>query len=440
MTTAGDLTRLSAGALVARLHRREISAEAVYRAHLERIKEREPQVGAWVCVNEQAGLAAARQRDAGPIVGPLHGLPVGIKDIIDTVDLPTEYGSPIYAGHRPAWDAACVAALRRAGALVLGKTVTAEFASSHPGKTRHPLNPLHTPGGSSSGSAAGVADCMVPAALGTQTGGSTIRPASYCGVVGYKPGFGLVNRHGVKSLAESLDTVGVLARSVDDAALLASVITGRPALRDADPLPAPRIGVLRGHGWSEAQEQARAVLEWSVARLCQTGGSVSDMHLAIDFSELEHAHHDVEYVDMARAMAYEMNEHAVRLSDKLRARLEQGAVISPQTYDRQQAYARQCRRIVDAAFEQTDVLLTLAAASEAPAGLAATGSAVFNRVWTLLHGPCIALPMPPGRGAPTGPAGLPIGIQLIGRRGKDRELLAAARWVEAALAGDPAQS
>ncbi len=196
-------------------------------ACLARIEDREAAVGAWAFLDRELALAQARALDAGSTRGPLHGLPVGIKDIIATADMPTEYGSPIYAGHRPAWDAACVSAIRAAGGVVMGKTVTAEFAASHPGKTRNPHNLAHTPGGSSSGSAAAVADGMVPLALGTQTGGSVIRPASFCGVVGYKPSFGLVSRHGVKPLSESLDTVGVFARSVRAAGLLAGVIARR---------------------------------------------------------------------------------------------------------------------------------------------------------------------------------------------------------------------
>ena len=219
MKVPESLARLTAVELAAGVARRTLSAERVAREHLERIAEREPSVGAWVHLDPDHVLSQARALDQAAVRGPLHGVPVAIKDIIATADMPTEYGSPIYRHHRPAWDAACVTALRAAGAIIFGKTVTTEFATSYAGKTVNPHDATRTPGGSSSGSAAAVADFMVPLALGTQTGGSVIRPASFCGVVGYKPSFAAINRHGVKPLSESLDTVGVLARSVADAGL-----------------------------------------------------------------------------------------------------------------------------------------------------------------------------------------------------------------------------
>jgi amidase len=435
--SATELTRMSAATLLARMRARELSAEEVFRAHLDHIGSREPAVGAWVCIDAEAGLRAARALDAGPVRGPLHGLPVGVKDIIDTAELPTEYGSPIYAGHRPAWDAACVAAIRRAGGLILGKTVTTEFASSHPGKTRHPMNGSHTPGGSSSGSAAAVADCMIPAALGTQTGGSIIRPAGFCGIVGFKPGFGLINRHGVKALSESLDTVGVLARNVGDSALFAAVAADRPELEVSPLAAAPRIGIVREHAWGDAHEQAVAVLRWSIERLQDAGATVEGAQLGMNFEHLNHAHHDIEFFDMARALAFEMNVHPERLSGKLRERLEGARQISTETYERQHAFARQARLAIDQASTRFDVLLSFAAPGEAPEGLSGTGNSVFNRVWTLLHLPCVALPMPQGKDAPSdvprGQSGLPIGIQVIGRRGSDAKTLSVAAWMEAAL-------
>ena len=420
----GDPVQEPAAALAQRLQRREVAAEAVCRAHLERIAARDPAVQAWAWIDPEAALARARRLDAGPILGPLHGVPVGIKDIIDTADMPTGYGSPIYAGNRPAWDAACVALIRRAGGLVLGKTATTEFASSHPARTTHPLNPRHTPGGSSSGSAAAVADGMVPLALGTQTGGSVIRPASFCGIVGYKPGFGLVNRHGVKPLSESLDTVGVMGRSVADAALLASVIAGRPALRDLPAVGAPRIGVFRAGAWEHAQRETLAALADAVARLSAAGARVSDAPAPAGFDELDHVHHRIEFFEMAHALAFEMNRHAPLLSAKLRARLEEGAAIDPADYERCRWQAAEVRGAIDPLFLDCDVLLTAAAPGEAPEGLQGTGSAVFNRVWTLLHLPCIAVP------AGTGARQLPVGLQVIGRAGADRATLAAAAWIE----------
>src|SRR5216684_2101833 len=239
-----------------------LSAEALVAACLERIAAREPVVGAWHHLDRGAALAAARCCDTSAPSGPLHGIPVAVKDLIDTVDMPTGYGSAIYAGHRPAADASCVALARGAGAIVLGKTVTTEFACFTAGKTANPRNPAHTPGGSSSGSAAAVADGMAPLALGTQTAGSVIRPAAYCGCVGYKPSFGLINRAGVKPLADSLDTVGVLARTVEDAAFFAGVLSERPALRHlAVPSAAPRFGLYRTPVWEEAEPATVAAID-----------------------------------------------------------------------------------------------------------------------------------------------------------------------------------
>src|SRR5207302_10646334 len=239
-----------------------LTAEALASACLDRIAAREAVVGAWHYLDRDAALAAARQRDAEPPRGPLHGIPIAVKDLIDTADMPTGYGSPIYEGHRPAADAACVALARAAGAVALGKTVTTEFACFTAGKTANPHNPAHTPGGSSSGSAAAVGDGMVPLALGTQTAGSIIRPAAFCGVVGYKPSFGLIPRAGVKPLADSLDTIGTMAKNVADAAFFASILGGRPALRHvAMPDAAPRFGLYRTPMWAEAEPSTVAALD-----------------------------------------------------------------------------------------------------------------------------------------------------------------------------------
>src|SRR6266478_6832973 len=239
-----DPLSLSARVAAQEIAAGRLAAEALVTACLDRIAARESVVGAWHHLDPDAALAAARQRDAEPPRGPLHGIPIAVKDLIDTAETPTGYGSPIYEGHRPAADAACVALARAAGAVALGKTVTTEFACFTAGKTANPHNPAHTPGGSSSGSAAAVADGMAPLALGTQTAGSVIRPAAYCGVVGYKPSFGLINRAGVKPLADSLDTVGVFARTVEDAAFFAGVLSERPALRNLRiPSEPPRFGL-----------------------------------------------------------------------------------------------------------------------------------------------------------------------------------------------------
>src|SRR5436305_2194735 len=255
-----------------------LTAEALASACLDRIAAREGVVGAWHYLDRDAALAAARQRDAEPPRGPLHGIRLAVKDLIDTADMPTGYGSPIYEGHHPAADAACVALARAAGAIVLGKTVTTEFACFTAGKTANPHNPAHTPGGSSSGSAAAVAAGMVPLAFGTQTAGSVIRPASYCGVVGFKPSFGVIPRAGVKMLADSLDTIGTMARNVADAAFFAGVLGGRPGLRDvAMPDAAPRFGLYRTPMWDEAEPSTGAALDHARAALERAGARVADI-------------------------------------------------------------------------------------------------------------------------------------------------------------------
>src|ERR1700746_298524 len=249
-----DLCSLSAREAAQQIAERRITAEELTAAYVERIEAREAVVGAWQYFDREAPLASARRRDAEPPRGPLHGIPIAVKDLIDTVDMPTAYGSAIYRGHRPAADASCVALARAAGAVLLGKTVTTEFATFTPGKTANPRNPAHTPGGSSSGSAAAVADGMVPLAFGTQTAGSVIRPGAYCGCIGYKPSFGLINRDGGEALADSLDTIGVFARSAEDAAFFAGVLTERPGLRNlAVSQQARRFGLYRTPVWDQAE-------------------------------------------------------------------------------------------------------------------------------------------------------------------------------------------
>ena len=413
---------MSAREIAGRIARRELRVEDVVRACLERIAEREAVVGAWACLEPDAVLAEARRLDARGVDGPLRGVPLGVKDIIDTIEYPTTYGSPIYAGHRPAWDAACVARARAAGALVLGKTVTTEFATYFPGKTANPHDPTATPGGSSSGSAAAVADGMVPLAYGTQTAGSVIRPAAYCGVVGFKPSFGRISRAGVKSLSESLDTIGIFARDVADAALFAGVLAGRDeAMAAQDALP--RIGVCRTSAAEQAEDAALATLEAAASTLSQRGAQVADHDLPAAFEGLFVAQSEIMAVEAGHALHYEFSNHADRLSAPLQQLLAAGRAVGPARHDAHVALAGQCRAQFHAVFADVDVLMTLSAPGEAPAGLAATGNPVCNRIWTLLGAPCIHLP------CATGPRGLPLGVQLVGRPGDDARLLAAAEAV-----------
>ncbi|MCW2241547.1 amidase [Azospirillum canadense] len=396
-----------------------LTCEALTRACLERIAEREPAVQAWQHLDPNSALEAARRIDRCGR-GPLKGLPVGVKDIIDTGDMPTAYGSPLYAGFRPPRDAACVALARQAGALVLGKTVTTEFAYFQPGKTRNPYAPSRTPGGSSSGSAAAVADGMVPLAFGTQTAGSIIRPASFCGCVGYKPSFGVIERTGVRPFADSLDTVGVFARTVEDAAFFASVLAGRPRLRITEEGFRPRIGLCRTHEWDAATPATRAALEEAGRRLRAAGLEVREIALPEGFRDLCEAQNTVMAYEGARACAPEMLTAPDGLSAKLREILQAGAATASEDYDVARRLAADCRAQFADVLGDLDVLLTPSAPGEAPEGLEATGDPVFNRVWTLLGVPCLNVP------ALTGPSGLPVGVQVVGRARDDRRTLAAA--------------
>src|SRR6516164_8047519 len=285
---------------------RRLTAEALAAAYLDRIEARETMVGAWQYLDRERALADARRRDAEPTRGPLHGIPIAVKDLIDTVDMPTAYGSSIYRGHRPAADASCVALARAAGAVVLGKTVTTEFAAFTPGKTANPRNPAHTPGGSSSGSAAAVADGMAPLAFGTQTAGSIIRPAAYCGCIGYKPSFGLINRAGVKPLADSLDTLGLFAGNVADAAFFAGVLAERPALRHlAPPAQPPIFGLCRTPMWDAAEPETAAALDRGRAALEAVGAEVEELAVAPEHRGLNAAQDTIMGYEMAQALADE---------------------------------------------------------------------------------------------------------------------------------------
>ena len=405
-----------------------VNSESLVAACLERIAARDGELKAWVHVAGDAALAHARALDKAPPRSPLHGVPVGIKDVFDTADMPTEYNSPVYAGHRPRADAAAVALLRRAGCVILGKTATAEFAFNHPPATRNPHNLAHTPGGSSSGSAAAVADRMVPIALGTQTGGSVIRPAAFCGVIGVKPGFGSINRTGVKPVSDSLDTVGFFSNTLEDAAKALHVLSGLPQADLATKISAPRIGFARTSRWDQADAASHAALESAAKRLAAAGAIVVTVSLppAIDALFVEQGH--IMKYEAARALAWEQDNHRDLLSSGIRSRLEDGWAVSRERYDLAQRTAREARLQFADLMRSFDLLLTLAAPGGAPKGLASTGDSMFNGLWTLLGVPCITLP----RGG--GPVDLPLGVQLVGAFGEDTALLTRAHWVAQALA------
>jgi len=419
---------LSVRAAAEAISAKRLRAEDYVGAWVELIEAQEAIVGAWQHFDRDAVMAAARRCDNEPPRGPLHGIPVAVKDVIDTFDLPTGYGSPIYRNHRPVVDAACVALARAAGAIVLGKTVSTEFAYFTPGKTANPHNPAHTPGGSSSGSAAAVGAGMAPLAFGTQTAGSILRPASYCGAVGYKPSFGLVSRVGVKALADSLDTVGVMARNVEDAAFFIGILTDRRALRDVDaPLP-PRIGFCRTPMWDEAEPATIAVLDRVRAVLLDAGARVDDIPVPDEHHGLADAQNTIMSYEMTRALADERIRHSTQISPRLAQLFDQGMAIGADKYDAALAETAVARRALADFFGECAAILVAAAPGEAPVGHEYTGNPVFNRMWTLLGTPAVTIP------AGKGPNGLPVGVQLVGRIGDDARLMSCALFAEHALA------
>lgn len=402
-----------------------MKSETLVTACLERIAQRDREVHAWAFVDAERALAEARERDREAPRSPLHGVPVGVKDVIDTADMPTEYNSPIYRGHQPKWDAACVALLRRAGCVILGKTATTEFANNHPAATRNPHNLEHTPGGSSSGSAAAVADRMVPLALGTQTGGSVIRPGAYCGVAACKPSFGSINRAGLKFVSESLDTIGVFARSVEELPPLMHVLTGRTP--SATPSSKPRIGLCRTPRWREANAETQANMERAAQALAKAGARVGDFELPKGSEALFDRHAAVMGYESARALAWEYTTHPEQISASLRPRLEAGWKVLRHDYDEVRGIARDCRRRLADQLREVDFLLTPSAPGAAPASLASTGNPVFNRAWTLFGVPCVTLPFGVAAG------GLPLAVQLVGAFDEDMALLEWAKWTERQL-------
>jgi Asp-tRNA(Asn)/Glu-tRNA(Gln) amidotransferase A subunit family amidase len=427
-----DFPTLPMRELAARIARGDISIETVVRASIERIEACESSVRAWQFFDPGLAIAQARRLDMQPPAGPLHGVPIGVKDLMDTADMPTTYGSPIYAGHRPVADAACVAASRAAGAVIMGKTVTTEFATFQPGPTRNPraTDADRTPGGSSSGSAAAVASGMVPVAFGTQTAGSIIRPAAYCGVVGYKPTHGTLPLAGIKMLAPSLDTVGVLTRTVDDAAFFVGALARLPLV----PAPGPqagrrlRIGWCRTAHWDRASHDARQALADAARMLEQAGAALSEVVLPPLCDALSEAQIRIMAYEAAAAFAPEARIRPEGFSLAFATLLESGRAIDGTAYVAAQATAASARRAIEAIFDTVDILLAPSAEGEAPAGLASTGDPVFNRMWSLLGNPCVHVPLG------TGANGMPVGVTLIGPRWGDAATLAAAQMLERCVA------
>ena len=417
-----DPADLTATEALRRIHAGQLAPAAWADACLARIATQDQAIRAMAYLDPAQAMKAA---GAAP-PGRLQGVPVGVKDVLDTADMPSEYGSPIWAGHRPRADAAAVAWARAEGAVVLGKTVTTEFATRKPGPTANPCDTARTPGGSSSGSAAGVAARFFPVAFGTQTAGSIIRPAAFCGVVGYKPSFGMISRVGMKVMASGLDTIGVLARCVADCALLAGAVSGRDL---GDPerqaLRAPRIGLCRSPAWASAAPETVALMEEAATRLSRAGATVADVALPPVFEAAAALHAAVMNGESGRAMGWELSRHRDQLSDDLRQRLEEGLAQGPAALDAANAAFAAARLALPAAMAGHDILLTPAAPGEAPLGLGWTGDPAFNALWTGLLVPCVTVP------AGLGPNAMPLGLQVVAPAGEDAAALAWAEWVAA---------
>ncbi len=416
-----------------------ISSEQLVEACLARIRAVEPEVQAWQYLDPEHALVQARARDLdrreGRPCGPLHGIPVGIKDIIDTVDMPTEDGTVLHAGRTPDRDATVVAMLRAAGAVILGKTVTTECAYFHPGKTRNPHNPAHTPGGSSSGSAAAVGAGMVPLALGSQTNGSVIRPAAFCGVYGFKPTHGLMPRHGILKLSRTLDHVGVFARTLEDIALVAEQLTGyderdpdtRPRARmpfvrtaaEEPPLP-PLLAFVKTPVWDRAAaetHEAFAELTEALGARCEVYDLPGSLREAWDW------HRVIMEAEMAANLDLEWEKGRERLSEPLRALLSRGREVKAVDYQKALARIAVLNQGFEELFSRYDAVLTPSAPGTAPKGLTATGDPAFCTLWTLCGTPALNLPLMHGEN------GLPLGVQLVGARHQDARLLRTARWL-----------
>jgi Asp-tRNA(Asn)/Glu-tRNA(Gln) amidotransferase A subunit family amidase len=431
MTELADLSACDALQL---LRSRRISATELVRACLDRIATLEPIVGAWTHLAAEAALSTAALRDAAPPQGALHGLPIGVKDILDTADMPTTYGSPIYAGWRPRADACAVTVARRAGAVLLGKTVTTEFACGSLVRTANGLNFDHTSGGSSAGSSAAVAARMVPLALGTQSASSTIRPASYNGLVGMRPSMGLISVAGFKYFNASFDTIGLLARDVDDVELLWCSQLGAAFERGVLPRQPPSVLVCYPSWLDRAEPVARDAIDAAARLLAAAGASVTELALPVEYDRLVLLHEEIQAFEAARSYAWEYENHRDLLDRRVRALIERGMAVPPERYIAMLEEAAAARQTVPALIGNADAILTAAAPGEAPLGWRALGDAfddlgdtTQSRAWTLLHLPVVTVP------AILGAHGLPVGVQLIGRFGQDRALLHTARWAQAAI-------
>jgi Asp-tRNA(Asn)/Glu-tRNA(Gln) amidotransferase A subunit family amidase len=415
---------LSALDLARRIEAGELTPRAVVETCVEAIAAREGEIHAFAALDLENARHTAEDKRLVSL--PLRGLPVAFKDIYDTADFPTQYGSPIYAGNQPRADATAVVMTRQAGGIVIGKTVTTEFASLVPSVTRNPHNLEHTPGGSSSGSCAAIAAGMVPIAFGTQTAGSVVRPASFCGVAGFKPSYRLIPLVGVKDVSWHLDTAGVFGMGVADVAFAAAAVTGRDLRVDGKTLAPPRIALTRTHLWNEASPAMQKALETAARAAEAAGAKVSNLALPPMLEQAHAAQYVIQDYETARSLAFEYDRHRDKIDPRLRAALETGNGISADDYDAARRTASRGRQVLADCMAEYDVVLTPSAPGAAPHGFATTGNAMFNRLWTLTGAPCINVPGMSDNG-------LPLGMQIVGRFGRDRTTLEAALFVERAI-------
>ena len=433
------LFELSAVEAIRQIRNGEVTSEELVQACLDRIEQADGEIEAWAHLKPDYALDQARmldaQRQAGGPVGPLHGIPVGIKDIFDTECLPTENGTVLNSGRQPMEDCRVVSLLEEAGAVIMGKTVTTELAVYGPGKTRNPHNPKHTPGGSSSGSAAAVASYMVPLAVGSQTNGSTIRPASFCGVVGFKPSHGLIPRTGILTQSHWLDTVGVFARSVEDAAMIAEVLIAydpgdkdtrprpRPTLAktavEEPPLP-PMLTFAKTTVWDQADKETQEAFGELKEIL---GEGCNDLDLPEPFEHAVEQHGKIMNADLAKNFAGYYEHGKDKLTDVLKGMIEDGQMVTAVDYNKAVDGRDSLNEGLAGVFDRYDAIITPATIGEAPAGLDSTGSPIFNSLWTFCGVPAVTLPLLQG------PSGLPIGVQLVGPRYDDARLLRTAKWL-----------
>ena len=427
MTAKRELADLSAVEAARLIAKGSLTAESLMRSCLERIAQREPQVQAFEHIGGDAALAKSQALDRMPPRGPLHGLPFAAKDNYDTFDMPTTSGSPIYAGNRPTCDAALVALARGAGAILVGKTVTTEFAYVKPGKTRNPHDISRAPGGSSPGSAAAVAAGMIPLAVGSQTVGSIIRPAAFCGAAAFKPTFDLLPITGIKSMAWSLDTAGVFGRAVADCALFVDALLGTDYLSGLGTTEPPNIALCRTQDWPDVQPEVIAAVDEAGTRLRNAGAKIRIIELPPDFSALRDTLIIILAFEMAKVLAPEAARHHNLLSPQLQEQLEKGRAIPFGEYSRAKSAAAAYRARLSDLFGDADVLMAHASSGEAPVGNAYTGFSFLNGVCTMLGTPCVNVP------GLKGPNRMPVGVQAIGRIGEDARTLAAANWMELRL-------